>query len=649
MKKFLALAVIALILTLCGSALAAPDYSQKASWYKIPEITKDVDTFYVYATEYMGFNEGDPEYATLDNEEMLKGVEDQYIFQTSAFEDSTNVFVPYYRQAGMPIMKKAWKESGDCEVAISGMPYDDITAALDYYFENCNNGRPFIIAGHSQGSAITKLVLKKYFKEHPDYYKRMVAAYVIGYAVTKDELKTYPHLKFAKGETDTGVIISWNTEGRKNVEENVKTAVLLPGAISINPLNWKLDGTYAPASMNLGSFVLNEKTGEIEIGNAGADAQVVPERGVVVTNAKALPLPEEAARISAEYFGPDYRHGDDYTLYYNNIKDNAAKRVAAYKAKMNAPDYSQKASWYKLPKITKDVDTFYINSTAYITSSFEDGAPNYATLDNKEMLNGFEEEYMAHATVYEDSTNVFMPYYRQSGLRYAGEIKKKTGNIDAALLSVPYDDITSALDYYFENCNNARPFILAGHSQGSAIAKLVLKKYFKEHPDYYKRMIAAYVIGYSVTKDDLESYPHLKFATGETDTGVIISWNTEGRKNLEENASNAVVLPNAISINPLNWKLDETYAPASENLGSLFANEKTGEPEIGDIGADAQINLARGVVITNVKAQPLPEDVAKLFAEIFGPDARHDNDYTYYYSNIKDNVAKRIAAYKASR
>ena len=152
----------------------------------------------------------------------------------------------------------------------------------------------------------------------------------------------------------------------------------------------------------------------------------------------------------------------------------------------NAPDYSQKASWYKLPEITKDVDTFYINSTAYIMDSFKEGAPDYAPLDNAEMRNGFEEEYLAHATVYEDSTNVFMPYYRQSGLRYAGEVGKKTGDAEAALSGIPYDDITSALDYYFENCNGGRPFIIAGHSQGSAIVKYALKHYFKEHPDYYK-------------------------------------------------------------------------------------------------------------------------------------------------------------------
>ena len=32
-----------------------------------------------------------------------------------------------------------------------------------------------------------------------------------------------------------------------------------------------------------------------------------------------------------EYFGPDSFHEDEYQIYYNNIKDNVAKRVAAYK------------------------------------------------------------------------------------------------------------------------------------------------------------------------------------------------------------------------------------------------------------------------------------------------------------------------------
>ena len=296
-------------------------------------------------------------------------------------------------------------------------------------------------------------------------------------------------------------------------------------------------------------------------------------------------------------------------------------------------DYSRKTSWYQIPDAAREVDTIYIYATEYIMGSFEEGSPDYATLDNEEMLQGVAGEYMMHASAFADATNVFVPYYRQAGLRYAGEIHKKTGDVNAALSGMPYDDITAALDYYFENCNGGRPFIIAGHSQGSSMVLLLLSKYFKDHPEYCKRMVAAYPIGYSVTKEYLAANPHLKFATGETDTGVIVSWNTEGPKNVKDNAVNVVVLPNAISA----------------NLGSLLLNEETGEADIGDLGADAQLNLARGVVVTNAKVVPLPEGEAEVAASFFGPDGRHDCDYIYYYNNIRDNVAKRIAAYKAGR
>ena len=207
--------------------------------------------------------------------------------------------------------------------------------------------------------------------------------------------------------------------------------------------------------------------------------------------------------------------------------------------------------------------------------------------------------------------------------------------------TIPYADVTAALDYYFENYNNGRPFIIAGHSQGSGIVSLVLKDYFKKHTDYYERMIAAYVIGFSITKDYLEENPHLKFANGEYDTGVIISWNTEGPKNEEQNVNNVVILPNAISINPLNWKLDETYAPASKNLGSRILNEKTVEYEIKDVGADAKLVLSRGSILTNAHFEPVGGDA-------FGPQSYHNGDYALYYNNIKENVAKRIESYKAN-
>ena len=305
-------------------------------------------------------------------------------------------------------------------------------------------------------------------------------------------------------------------------------------------------------------------------------------------------------------------------------------------------DYSKAENWYKIPEITKDVDLFYIPATNYTLSSYDLDAPNFAPLDNEEFRAGVAVEYDTQASAFMESTNIFVPYYRQSGLHYEESCWLQTGDMLNALTGIPYEDASAALDYYFKNYNNGRPFVIAGHSQGSAMTKLLLMKYFKEHPDYYQRMVAAYVIGYAVTSDDLAANPHLKFATGESDAGVIVSWNTEGQKNVDENAANMVLMPNAISINPLNWKLDDTYAPASENLGSYMTNPETLQNEITDVNADAQVNVARGVVVTNPQCDPNP------LTFIFGPASYHDNDYALYYNNIKDNVAKRIATYKAT-
>jgi len=309
---------------------------------------------------------------------------------------------------------------------------------------------------------------------------------------------------------------------------------------------------------------------------------------------------------------------------------------------MNSIDYSKKTNWYRIPEITKDVDTFYIYSTVFM--GVNEGDPDYATLDNAEMLDGIKIEHAIKSSVFEESTNLFIPLYRQSGLKHAAEVFLKDGTIEAALTGTPYTDITAALDYYFENYNNGRPFVIAGHSQGSAILRLVLKKYFKKHPNYYQRMVAAYAIGYSITSDDLEANPHMKFATSESDAGVILSWHAEGPKNVEANGPipNVAIRKNGISINPLNWKRDETYAPASMNLGSLVMDE-SGATEIRDIDADAQVNIARGTVVTNAKAIP------NEMTELAGPQCYHQDDYSIFYNNIKDNVAKRIAAYKNQR
>lgn len=300
----------------------APDYSDKNNWMKLPEATKDVDCFYVYPTEYNDASEGASTFADINDTNMRTTAGRTYLVQGTAFEEVANVFAPYYRQVNMQALISL--SITERNAALSSIPKTDILAAIDYYFKNLNGGRPFILASHSQGSIMQSFVLAEYMKAHPEYLKRMIAAYVIGYSITKDYLKVNPHLKFAEGSDDTGVIISYNTEAAGN-ENNI---VVLPDAISINPINWKRDDTYASAEENLGGYLFNYETKKLEIVPHAADAQIDLKRGVVITTTKVV---EPVSGLTA--FGTGSYHENDYDLYYNNIKANVAKRVAAYKAK----------------------------------------------------------------------------------------------------------------------------------------------------------------------------------------------------------------------------------------------------------------------------------------------------------------------------
>lgn len=298
-------------------------------------------------------------------------------------------------------------------------------------------------------------------------------------------------------------------------------------------------------------------------------------------------------------------------------------------------DYSDTENWMTIPEITHAVDTFYLYPTCYLDDS-EDALP-ICTIDNQAVRQRAQVVYENQATVFEESTNVFVPYYRQSN------IYEVTGLDSQALESFQKKeqrtDVYAALDYYFEHYNNGRPFIIAGHSQGSIMAKIVLGEYMAAHPEYRERMVAAYVIGYSVTSDWLEAHPYLKFAEGAEDTGVVVSWNTEGPGNKGQH--NIVVEDGAVSINPINWKRDSTYAAADENLGSRMFNKDTGYYEVKKNLADARLDTERGVVVCTAEAAYIDA------VELFGPESFHNNDYAFYYENLRENIKQRVENYIA--
>ena len=291
-----------------------------------------------------------------------------------------------------------------------------------------------------------------------------------------------------------------------------------------------------------------------------------------------------------------------------------------------APDYTQDSSWINLDSAPdKAIDVFYVYPTVY-------GADSPANMDiqNADLRQSAKHAYDSQASVYFKSANMFAPYYRQMSF---AELDPEADMYQNESFVLGREDVWRAFEYYLKNLNDGRPFILAGHSQGTMVLIALMKEHFND-PKLQKQLVAAYLIGYSVTPDDLNNYPWLKPATKADDIGVIISYNTQA----PGATGSPVLLPGAFCINPLNWMTDNTPADKSLNLGAVFFNDTTNDIDrevVNYVGACVDQTI--GALTTS------PPD--KLDGGSFPEGVYHKFDYAFWYRNLEKNVGVRCESY----
>jgi len=307
------------------------------------------------------------------------------------------------------------------------------------------------------------------------------------------------------------------------------------------------------------------------------------------------------------------------------------------------PDYSKSANWLALPSAKsarKKVDVFFLYPTVYEQSSPSD--PMVCGIDNSQMQSGAKAAFSRDATVFAPLADIYAPYYQQAAISV---LNLPLDQQQAIVGGVPTSDAIAAFDYFIKHYNKGRPFILAAHSQGSNIMINLMAEYMKKNPDVYKRMIAAYVPGYSITPQYLAQNTELKFAIGADDTGVIVSYNTTAPA---PQVPDPVVLPGAMVINPITWTRDETLATAAQNLGGIAVGsngyailDAQGNPQKVLNYADAQINTAKGTLICST-ADPATLDPG---SSLVAAGIYHTFDYPFYYFDIRANAANRVDHY----
>lgn len=295
-------------------------------------------------------------------------------------------------------------------------------------------------------------------------------------------------------------------------------------------------------------------------------------------------------------------------------------------------DYSYASNWayFEHEQTDTKADVFFVCPTVY----FGDENSFNMSLSDEETKSNFLGAVNMEKGIYDAESRFFAPYYRQIGLNvYEMEADKQTQYINIA-----YADVKAAFEYYLENENDGRPIILAGFSQGADMCIRLLKDCFQDE-DTAELLVACYAIGWRITDEELVQYPHLQCASGEDDTGVIISFNSEA-----ETITDSLMIPSATktnAINPLNWKTDGTVADRSENKGACFTDyDGNIVKEVAGL-TGAYIDSTRGALkVTDVNSKDYPPGL-----DLFEDGIYHLYDYQFFYRNLQENVAVRIDAY----
>lgn len=275
-----------------------------------------------------------------------------------------------------------------------------------------------------------------------------------------------------------------------------------------------------------------------------------------------------------------------------------------------APDYASPEAWYAVDR-GADVDLFYISSTETFDDTVGRKMYHFAQAADSAACPGMRAEMEGVDRILSGGLNFYSPYYRQMTM----ETYLDTDLIDNRF-PVAMADVRAAFKHYVDELSDGRPFVLAGFSQGGE----VLVELLKELPDSLQdRLVAAYVLGWKITPEDLAASSAIRPAQGADDTGVTICYNSVDSP---EHAS-FVSSGNTVAINPVNWCTDATPAVLFDSLTVTL------DPE-------TKLLLVDGFEGTGYAWKPYFED-----------GCYHTFEIRWYGESLRENIAERCEAYRA--
>lgn len=306
-----------------------PDYNDLFYWaahpYKrdysdsIPSFLKNeardssVDVFFLHPTTYTRDIRNAGMNADVDDSDLNEETDGKTIlYQASVFNGSCRIFAPRYRQAHL----KAYFQYRSAQSrAAFDLAYEDLKTAFQFYLDHWNKGRPIIIASHSQGSMHAIRLLQDFFDGKP-LQKQLVCAYVVGWQIKKDDLKSIP---FGTFPSQTGCIIGWRTYKKDHEDALLKREE--GNSLCVNPVNWQTSNDWTGKEMHKGAMARDFN----KLISRQISAAIAPGANILWVK-----VPEDIEQRSGLATKLGNFHIADYNLFWMDIRENVKQRISAY-------------------------------------------------------------------------------------------------------------------------------------------------------------------------------------------------------------------------------------------------------------------------------------------------------------------------------
>ena len=310
--------------------LADIDYGRADEWVILgtntAAKTSGFDVFYIYPTLT-----NDPDRPLMDRTDPTVAAKTRSFAtaQTKPLaEAGARIFAPFVRQASYGAAISALLNPGDpsAERVLANGKRDTLVA-FRTYLQRWNDGRPFVLLGHSQGAMDLFALLRDEPSITPE--NGFVAAYLPGLPhltpeTFREALGT--RFPFATSPHGVGVVATWHTQS-EDCEENPYFTT--PNGLCVNPLTWTTNATPAPASLNRFAELYDYRNPGKAANRypAFCGATLLPERGAI-----AVPLPSDSQWDARCFMGRGCFHMNDIWFFAGNIASNAVERVREWRS-----------------------------------------------------------------------------------------------------------------------------------------------------------------------------------------------------------------------------------------------------------------------------------------------------------------------------